>query len=535
MRWFRFILPVLCVMLLVACSGSGPRADLVILNGAEPESLDPGIVTGQPDIRASGALFEGLTRYDPKTGEPIPSLAESWDISEDRKLYTFHLRANARWSTGEPITAQDFVYSWLRVLAPETAAEYSGQLFFIKNAEEFTTGKIKDRSLVGVRALDERTLQVELHSPIPFFLSLCAFSTLAVVPQQHIAKHGDGWLAKPPVPCSGAYELVEWHLNDRIRIRKNTRYWDAANTRNEVVDLLPVTSPNTALNLFIKGEADIVWDKTLVPTELLDALLKRRDFHSFDYLGTYFIRFNHTRKPFDDLRVRQALTLAVDKRRIVERITRGGERTANSFTPPGTSGYTPPGGLGYDPQRARQLLAEAGYPGGKGFRRFDYLLNSAAGGGAKTDEKIAVELQAMWKQELGLDVELRTQEWKVYLASQRQLDYDTCRSSWIGDYNDANTFLDMFMSNNGNNRTGWKSDRYDDLVRRANLQPDPRERERLLQSSETLLLRDQTVVTPIYFYSGFFAFDTNRIEGIWPNIIDQHPINSIRKVKRGDK
>jgi oligopeptide transport system substrate-binding protein len=516
-------------LLLVACSPAEPPVDLIILNGAEPESLDPGLVTGQPELRICNALFEGLTRYDPKSGEPIPGLAAHWEISPDLKTYTFHLRSNLVWSTGEPITARDFVYSWRRVLDPTNGAEYAGQLFFLKNAEAFSTAKLTDPTEIGVRATDDRTLVVELETPVPFFLSLCSFATLCVVPQKHIEQHGDRWLKARPLPTSGAYTLEDWRVNARVRLRRNSRYWDAANTRNEVVDLLPVTSPNTALNLYLTGAADIIWDKTLVPVELLDALRQRPDFHTFDYIGSYFIRFNVTKPPFDDPRVRQALTMAIDKQRLVTRITRGGEKTATHHTPPGVAGYTPPGGWPHDPARARQLLAEAGYPGGQGFRRFDYLFNSGAGGGGRTDEKIAVELQAMWKQVLGIDVELRSQEWKVYLATQRQLGYDTCRSSWIGDYNDANTFLDMFMANNGNNRTGWKSDRYDDLVRRANEQADARERERLLQQAETLLIREDTVIAPLYFYTGFFAYDPQRIEGIYANVIDQHPSQAIRK------
>jgi oligopeptide transport system substrate-binding protein len=523
-----YLIPLLA-LLLTACSPTEPRADLTILNGAEPESLDPGLVTGQPELRICGALFEGLTRYDPRTGEPIPGLAEHWKISDDLKTYTFHLRTNATWSSGAPITARDFVQSWRRVLDPASGAEYAGQLFFVKNAEAFNTGKLKDPAQVGVRAADDRTLVVELETPVPFFLSLCAFATLAVVPVEHIEQHGDRWLKSAPVPTSGAYTLEDWRVNARVRLRRNPRYWDDARTRNDLVDLLPVTSPNTALNLFFTGAADIIWDKTLVPVELLDALRQRPDFHTFDYIGSYFIRFNVTKPPFDNVRVRQALTMAVDKRRLVTRITRGGEKTATHHTPTGVAGYTAPEGLPHDPEHARRLLSEAGFPGGKGFPRFAYLFNSGAGGGARTDEKIAVELQAMWKQELGIDVELRSQEWKVYLATQRQLDYDTCRSSWIGDYNDANTFLDMFMANNGNNRTGWKSARYDDLVRRANEQADPRARERLLQQAEVLLIREDTVIAPLYFYTGFFAYDPKRIEGIHANVIDQHPIQAIGK------
>ncbi len=531
-RACRFILHTSClILLLCGCSHRQAPADLTIINGAEPESLDPAIFTGQPDLRVVSAIFEGVTRYNAKTGEAEPGLADRWEISADKLTYTFHLRDNVVWSTGEPITADDVVYSWLRVLDPATAGEYAGQLFFVKNAEAYNTAALKDAKQVGIRALDSRSVQVELHSPIPFFLSLCAFPTLAVVPRHAIEKNGDRWLMAKPVPVSGPYLLEAWRLNDRIRLRKNPRYWDAANTQSEVVDMLPVTSPNTALNLYETGAADVIWDKTLVPNELVDILRKRSDFHTFDYIGSYFIRFNVTKKPFDDPRVRRALTQAIDRGRLVERITRGGEKIATHHTPYGVANYHPPEGWSYDPREARKLLADAGFPGGLHFPRFNYLFNATAGGGAKTDEKIAVELQSMWKQELGIDVELRPMEWKVYLSTQRQLDYDTCRSSWIGDYNDANTFLDMFMSNNGNNRTGWKSTRYDELIRRANQQPDARERERMLQEAETILIRDETVIAPLYFYTGFFCYDPRKIDGIYPNIIDQHPVQTIRKKK----
>ncbi len=522
---------VALVFLLTGCLRHEPRADLVIINGAEPESLDPAIITGQPDLRVVGTLFEGLTRYDARTGGPEPGLAESWETSDDRRVYTFNLRTNAVWSTGEPITAEDVAYSWLRVLNPETAAEYVGQLYFLKNAEAFNSGKITAPSLVGVRALDPHTLRVELHSPIPFFLSLCAHPTLAVVPRQAIEQHGDRWLSVRPLPVSGAYELEAWRLNDKLRFRRNPRYWDAAHTRSEVVDVLPITSPSTALNLYDTDRADIVWDKTLMPNELLDVLLKRRDFHTFDYIGSYFVRFNMTRQPFTDVRVRRALAMAVDRKRITEKILKGGERPATHHTPDGVANYHPPDGLSHDPEQARRLLSEAGFPGGQGFPTFVYLFNATAGGGSKPDAKIAVELQDMWKTELGIHGELRQMEWKVYLATQRALNYDVCRSSWIGDYNDANTFLDMFMSNNGNNRTGWKDPRYDALIRDANQQTEVRAREELLRQAETLLIRDAVVIIPLYFYAGIFAFDPDKIEGVHTNILDEHPIRAISKKK----
>ena len=296
----------LLVLLNAGCSRSDPPADLVIINGPEPESLDPAIQTGQADGRVVGSLFEGLTRYDPVTANPQPGLAERWEISPDGRTYTFFLRTNAAWSTGEPITPEDVVYSWLRLLKPETGCEYVGLLFYIKNAEAYHANSLSDPARVGVRTLDARTLRVELAGPTAFFLDPCATPTLAVVPRATIEKFGDRWLMVRPLPVSSAYQLESWRLNDKIRLRKNPRYWDAANTRSEVVDLLPCTLASTALNLYQTGAADIVWDKELVPNELLDVVLKRPDFHAFNYLGTYFFRFNVTRKPFNDSRVRKA-------------------------------------------------------------------------------------------------------------------------------------------------------------------------------------------------------------------------------------
>jgi oligopeptide transport system substrate-binding protein len=526
LKCIAFVL-ALGLLILTGCARTEEKADLIIINGPEPESLDPALITGQADGRVVLSLFEGLTRFHPETATPVPGLAERWDISDDGRIYTFHLRTNAAWSTGEPINAEDFVYSWRRVLDPRTACEYSALLFYVKNGEEFATGKTTDPAQVGLQALDARTLRVELLEPTPFFLDLCALPTLCVVPKQALDKYGDRWLTAHPPPVSGAYQLEFWRLNDKIRVRKNPFYWDAANTRSAVVDLLPCSLAATALNLYESGQADIVWDKELVPTELVDVLRKRDDFHRFDYLGTYFIRINVTRKPFDDVRVRKALGLVIDKARLVEKFTKAGEKVAHQYVPPVVPGYTPPPGLGRDPGEARRLLAEAGYPGGKGFPRFDYLYNTG-----KAHEQIAIELQEMWQRELGIHVELRQQEMKVYFQAQSRLDYDTCRGSWIGDYNDPNTFLDMFMSNNGNNRTGWKSPRYDALLREANAQKDPRQRERLLQAAESLLIREEVPIVPLYIYAGLEYYDAHQIEGVYQNPRSEHPLRSIRKVQR---
>lgn len=532
-RLHAWSLPGFVVPALISCAPPQPPADVVIVNGNEPESLDPAIVTGVSEMRITKALFEGLMRLDGKTGRPIPALAESWEVSPDGKTYTFLVRTNARWSTGEPITSADVVYSWLRALDPETAADYAGQLFYIRNAEDFYTGKIKDRSQVGVHVVDERRVRIELNSPLAFFLDLCCFPTLAVVPRQVIEQYAERWLSCKPLPCSGPFELVAWKLNDKVRLRKNPFYYDAANTRSDIIDLLPVGSPNTALNLYETRRADVVWDKDLVPTELMDVLTRRPDFHNFTFLGAYFYRFNVTRKPFDDPRVRRAFALATDKRRIVRKLTFGGEKPADHLVPDGVANYESPPGLPFDPEQARRLLAEAGFPGGRGFPRVSYSFFSAASGGAKMQGKVAVELQQMWRDELGVSVDLRQIERKVFYTAQSRLDFDLSASSWVGDYNDANTFLDLYLSNSGNNRTGWKNPRYDSLIREANSLLDLPRRAALLQEAERLLIAEEVPIVPIYFYSGFTLFRPEEVHGIQSNVLDEHPLQDIWKTKGG--
>lgn len=506
-------------------------ADLTIINGSEPETLDPALITSLSDSRIVRCLFEGLTRLNGETARAEPAIAERWEISEDGTLYTFYLRKDAIWSDGKPITSSDVVYSWRRVLDPNTAADYAGQLYFVENAEAFNTGQYAagfNRSAtaddVGVWTVDEHTVQVRLVGPTAFFLDLCSFPTLAIVPQHWIEEHGDRWVIEPGLPVNGTYEMEFWKLNDRVRVRANPKHWAAHEVKSKVVDFIPMSSPTTALNLYESGEADIIWDKSLIPSALMDVLRPRPDCHTFGYLGSYFFRFNVTRKPFDDIRVRKALAMAIDKKRIVNNITKAGEQVADHFVPPGTADYESPVGVSHDPAQARQLLAEAGYPGGKGFPVFTYLMNNAP-----IDAQISVELQAMWEKELGVKMEIRQTEWKVYLNEQSKLNFDLSRSSWIGDYNDANTFLDLFMSNNGNNRTGWKDETYDEIVRTANQQTDKEKRKRLLQSAEKKIIHDDLIIVPIYFYAGVNFFDPQKIEGIHFNLLDEHPIHLIRR------
>jgi len=514
----------LCLALFLVCAGCGPgpRADLVFLNGAEPETLDPGLITGQPEGRVANALFEGLLSFD-QAGKPQPGMAESWEVSADGRVYIFRLRNGVVWSDGTPLTARDFVASWRRTLDPATASEYAYQLHYVKNARAFNEGTITDFSTVGVSAPDDRTLRVELENPTPFFLDLCAFVTLLPVPLHAVERHGDSWIKSGNLVGNGAYTLESWRLNDRIRLRKNPRYWNADQVSMETIDILPVSKGNTAFNLYASGQADLMMDKGLVPPALLGEIKKRDDFHAAPFLGTYFLRYNCAKGPLTDPRVRRAFSLVIDKPSIVERITRAGELPADSFVPPGAGGYEAyVGAGGRNPDEARRLLAEAGFPGGEGFPLVTYLYSEG-----ELNEAIAIELQSMWRRELGVNVQLLRQEWKVYLRSLSSMDYDIARSSWVGDYPDPNTFLDMFVTDGGNNRTGWSDPAYDKLIAEAAAETDPARRHDILRAAEKILVGEQMPVCPLYFYVGIQLYDGQKLGGLEGNVLDEHPLKSM--------
>lgn len=524
----RAVVALLGLLGLSACRPL-PPADLTILNGPEPSSLDPLLVTGIEELRAVLPLYEGLTRPDPQTYRPQPGIAERWTISPDGRIYTFQLRTNAAWSDGSPIVAADLVYSWRRVLEPTNACSYASLLFTVRGAEDFHLGRTADFATVGVSELGPRELRVELASPCAYFLELCAFQTLSAVPRRCVEAHGDRWVLAPDAVFSGPYRLDFWRLNDRVRLRRNPHYWGKEDVRSECVDLLSVNLPTTVVNLYLKEQADIVWDKPLVPSELMPELARRPDYHTYPILGTFFLRLNVTRAPFTDVRVRQAFALATDKARLTQRITTSGEEPAAHIVPTVTANYRRGPGQPHDPARARELLAAAGFPGGRGLRPIDLLIDSAGSGSGSVNERAAVELKALWEAELGVNVEIRRMEKKAYLVAQRNLEFDLVRSSWIGDYNDPNTFLDLFMADNGNNRTGWKNARYDDWLRQAAAEPNVERRAEILRDAETFLVRDEVPIIPLWFEVGFNLYRPDRIEGVFPNALDTHPLPPIRR------
>jgi len=512
--WSRALL--LGLLLTVSVPPAGAQT-FRINNMVEPESLDPALVTGVPEHRIVSNLFEGLTTTSPQDLSPQPGMAESWSVSKDGLVYTFKLR-DAKWTDGRPVTASDFVYAWERVLNPKTGAKYAQQLYYLRNGEEYNKGRIADFTQVGVRAPDARTLQVRLRCPTAYFLDLTSFYTLYPVPRWTMEAHGRDWMKPGKIVSNGPFRLAGWVPQKELILEKNPGHWDAAAVKLQRAIFLPTDDVNTAYKQFLAGDSDWV---PQVPTAQIDGVRSKPEFYVSPYLGTYYFRFNVGKPPVNDLRVRRALSMAVDREALTRYVTKAGEVPASTFVPAGLRGYTNAKGLALDVGGAKKLLAEAGYPDGKGFPKVELLYNTN-----DLHRVVTQAVQQMWKQSLGIQVDLVNVEWKVYLSRQSQLDYQISRAGWIGDYVDPNTFLDMWISGGGNNQTGWSNTRYDDMISRAACKlVNAGERMRLFQEAEQLLLNEAPVL-PLYTYvnKGMLS---RKVRGWHPNILDQHPLKYI--------
>ena len=470
-------------------------------NGTEPQSLDPQIATGVPEHHVISAVMEGLVLKDRKTLEPRPGVAKTWDISNDGRVYTFYLRENAKWSNGDAHTAHDYVWSWWRALQTTLGNQYAYMLFPIKNAKRYYDGETSDFSDVGVKAIDNRTLQVTLTNPTPYFLQLLDHYSLFPVHQATIEKFGRAdergtrWSYEGNLVGNGPYKLEEWKINRHITVTKNPYYWDEANVSINSIVFKPVDNAVTEERMFRAGALHVT---SSIPADKIAIYQDKSapELKITPYLGTYFYRLNINTPQLQDKRVRRALGMAIDRKQLVDNITKGGQIPAYTMTPPGTMGYFPESTLNFDPEAAKTLLAEAGYPNGEGFPPIEILYNTNEG-----HRKIAVALQEMWKNYLNIDIKLLNQEWKVYLATESAGDYQISRGGWIGDYVDPNNFLDMFLCNGGNNRTGWCNEEYDRLILEvAPSQSSHEQRLKIFQQAETMLLEDMPII-PVYTYT----------------------------------
>ena len=492
-------------------------------NGSEPQGIDPHIVTGVPEHHILISLCEGLTIPNPNPNDIngyMAGTAESWTISDDGKEYIFNINKNAKWSNGDPVTADDFVWSWKRILTASLGSQYPDMLYYLEGAYEYHNGEIDNFDEVGVKALDSQTLKVNLKNPTPFFIGLLSHYSTWPVHKETVLKHGDiddrngEWTRPGNFVCNGPFQLKTWELNNRIVVEKNPHYYDASMVRLNEIHYYPVSNVMTEDRMFRAGQLHLT---SSMPTQKCPIYIEEKNpnLKIDPYMGTYFYRINTENETLSDVRVRKALAYSIDRQLLVDKVTQCGQIPAYSFTPPGSNGYQPSTEIPYDPVLAKQLLAEAGYSSDNPFPKLEILFNTNEG-----HRKVALAIQQMWQNELGIEVELVNQDWKVYLSREMVGDFQISRAGWIGDYEDPNTFLDLMRPNRGNNKTGWENMDFDALVEEANTINDQEKRYELLNEAEKILI-DNMPIIPLYTYVRVYQLSPD-VKGFNPHILDHH-------------
>jgi oligopeptide transport system substrate-binding protein len=518
----------IAVLALRSHSPAVERADFTFINRGDNKSLDPNTMSWLQDIRLAYALWEGLYTLDPQTLNPIPGCADPIDISADQTVYTFHIRPAARWSNGDPVVAGDFIFAWRRML--EHPGDYSYLLAYIKGAQSyedaFARNTSPDFNSVGIRSSDPRTLVVMLEHPVAFFPSLCAFPPFFPLNERSMKPFAqidsatgqttyDQRFTRPPfLQTNGPYQMTEWSFKRRIRMRANPYYWDACHVKSKVIDQIYADDPLSAYLQYDDKQIDWLAE---VSGELAADLKKqgRKDLRVFPGFGTYFYSVNcqptlpdGSPNPLSDVRVRKALAMSIAKRPIVETVTRMGEPVADTYIPRGIfPTYPSPAGQQFDLAEAKKLLADAGYPDGKGFPPLTILINSEG-----QHSQIAQIVQRQWKLNLGLSFSLDSVEVKILGQRLHNKDYAIARASWIGDYDDPSTFTDKYLSDSDNNDSGWLSPPYDAFCHDAACEKDPIRRLKLLSQAESLLL-DEVPIIPVYNYVNVYMYRDN-VSGI---------------------
>jgi oligopeptide transport system substrate-binding protein len=498
---------------------------LLVGNGAEPQDLDPDAITVYMDSMIAYSLFEGLTKLDAKTSLPEPDLADRWTVSPDGKVYTFHLRPEARWSDGDPVTAGDFVYSFHRILSPAYGALYSYMLWPIKNAEAFNEGKLTEFSDVGLRVLDNQDLQITLDKPTPYLPALASHTTWLPVQKKTIEKFGrmdekgTRWTRPGNLVGNGAFTLEDWNPNARIVVVKNPLYWDAANTRLNRIEFYPIEKPEIEDLNFRSGQlhatyqlpmSKIPYYRSHVPPELgVDPVL-----------STFYFFLNVTRPPFDNLKLRQALNYGIDRDAISRSVTEGVYPPAHCLTAPNCGGYTCKTQVQDNFEKARQLLAEAGYPGGRGLPSIEVQCFEK-----EVALRVTEAVQAMWLKELGVHITIAQMETKTLYQNQQNKEYTMAFSGWLADYADPNTFLGTMVTGGGNNYAGYSNKEFDALIDQASNTADNSKRMEMFQKAEAILL-DEAPLIPLYFQPNVYAISPV-VKGWTTTVVGFHEWNRI--------
>ena len=491
-------------------------------NGSEPQGIDPHIVTGVPEHHILISLCEGLTIPNPNPDDMngyMAGTAESWSVSEDGKEYIFNINEKARWSNGEPVTANDFVWSWKRILTASLGSQYPDMLYYLVGAYEYHNGLTDDFSEVGVKAIDQKTLKVNLKNPTPFFLGLLSHYSTWPVHKETVLKYGDiddrngEWTRPGNFVCNGPFQLKSWELNNKIVVEKNPYYYDASIVKLNEIHYYPVSNVMTEDRMFRAGQLHLT---STLPSQKCPIYIEENPNLRIDpYMGTYFYRINTNHEALKDVRVRKALAYSIDRELLVNKVTKCGQIPAYSFTPPGSNGYEPKTQIPFDPELAKSLLEDAGYSDENPFPKLEILFNTN-----EDHRKIALAIQQMWQVNLGIEIELVNQDWKVYLNREMIGDFQISRAGWIGDYEDPNTFLDLMRPNRGNNKTGWENKEYDELVEKANTINNQSERYEMLYKAEEILI-DNMPIIPLYTYVRSYQLSPD-VKGFNPHILDHH-------------
>ncbi|GAK39680.1 peptide ABC transporter substrate-binding protein [Paenibacillus urinalis] len=488
--------------------GNAPAEQVLNINlSAEPPTFDPAQAQDSQTNTVLKLMYEGLVRMG-EDGNPVPGVAESWEISEDGKEYVFTLREDAKWSNGDAVTANDFVFAWKRVLDPAStpAPPYAYQLYYIENAEQFNTGEITDFSQVGVEAVDEKTLKVKLVNPTPYFLGLTSFYTYYPV---HSSVDGnDKWATnKDSMVVNGPFTLTEWTTGQKIQVTKNEQYWDKASINLARVDMSLTNSGATELSSYRNGEIDYAGAPNgEIPTDQIKGVQSELpdEFNVKGIASTYYYMFNVTAEPFQNAKIRKAFAMSINRQAIVDNVTLGGQLPAFGFVPPGIKGASEEfrtevedAYFEENAEEAKRLLEEGmkeeGYTT---LPKVTLIYNSS-----EAHQKLAVAVADMWKNVLGVEVATQNQEWGVFLETRKNLNYQVARAGWSADYNDPMTFMDMWTTGNGNNDSGYANPEYDALIKQAAVEQDTAKRNDLFAQAEKMLVEEDMVIAPLYYYT----------------------------------
>ncbi|WP_064720178.1 ABC transporter substrate-binding protein [Proteus hauseri] len=470
---------------------------IVINNGTEVSSLDPHKVEGAPESNIILNLLEGLVYVGPN-GENIPGVAQRWE-TEDNKIWTFYLRDDAKWSDGTPVSAEDFVYSWRRLADPKTGSPYASYLeyAYVENIADILNGKKKPETL-GIKAIDEHTLRVTLTQPIPYLVDMLNHTSLKPVKKDIVEKYGVNWTRPENFVGNGAYLLDNWVVNEKMTLKRNPLYWDNKNTIIEQAIFLPLSSETSDINRYRSGEIQIT--NSAIPPVLYKKMKQEQpqNLHITPYLCTFFYELNNKRAPFDDVRVREAVKLSIDRQIIAEQIMGQGQIPAYTFTPSfiGNGNFKAPKWSSWTQQqrneRARELLKEAGFDSQHPLS-FTLLYNTS-----DQNKQQAIAAASMYKKNIGANVTLQNQEWKTALESRNQGNYQVARATWCADYNEPTSFLNSFISTSSLNTIFYENKEYDQALENALLAVDNGARHQLYQRAEALLDKDSAIV-PIYY------------------------------------